>query len=51
MAHWGDCGPARATTPEYEEGIERIFGKKEKTARYETKMSEEQRKKQQMYPY
>ena len=27
---WGDCGAARTSTPEYEAGMERIFGKKKK---------------------
>ncbi len=51
MAHWGDCGPARVPNKEYEENAERIFGKKEKSRREVKVLSDEQRKKQAMYPY
>lgn len=51
MATWGDNGSARANTKEYEEGIERIFGTKEKKQRYVKPMTDEQRKKQHAFPY
>lgn len=51
MAHWGDCGPARAATKEYEENAKRIFGEKKKSRREVKVLSDEQRKKQAMYPY
>lgn len=51
MAYWGDCGPARTTNKEYEEGVKRIFGEKEKTRREVRVLSPEQKKRQAMFPY
>ncbi len=50
---WGDNGPSRANSKEYEENIEKIFGKRDepKTKRYVKELTDEQRKKQQAYPY
>lgn len=50
---WGDNGPSRANTKNYEENIEKIFGKREekKTSRYVKVLSPEQKKKQAMFPY
>lgn len=49
--NWGDCGPARAPTKEYEEGMNRLFGEKEKKRRDVKVLSPEQKKRQAMYPY
>ncbi len=38
-ASWGDYGSARTTTPEYEEGMDRIFGSK--TEKVDTRTPEE----------
>lgn len=52
MVSWGDCGPARTATKEYEQNIKEIFGEKEKKTRREVKvLSDEQRKRQAMFPY
>lgn len=52
MAYWGDNGAVRAPSKEYDEGYEKIFGKKENKTRREVKvLSEEQRKRQAMFPY
>lgn len=49
--NWGDCGPSRTHSKEYEDNIKKIFKEKEKTQRYVKPMTDEQKKRQAMYPY
>lgn len=52
MAYWGDNGAVRATNKNYDEGYEKIFGKKEDKTRRDVKvLSPEQKKRQAMFPY
>lgn len=51
MVSWGDCGPARTSTKEYEDNIKKIIPEKKKTRREVKVLSEEQKKRQAMFPY